>query len=476
MTARSCPSCGSHAAPEARFCRQCGVPLKAVSADNGLISPLARTIPLTDEGSATGGLTVEEPHHPASKTSRVSRAEMEDMLRRASLVESPEDEALVPEESHPRSISLALEASPPAVPADYAAPITSELKLPPATAATRNPSTVNARRMGGPIGVIGLLSVIFIASIVFAYFLFRSSGGAISFNANSAQPSPTGDHKVTVEDQLSEASTLLASGDTSGAIERLRSVVKLDPANAEAQRRLGEALEKSGARPEAIEAYRAATQNDPNNTVAWHELATAQFAEGRFGDSVESYRRLVAAIGEDNLDDNTRLEYADALRLAGRTEEARATYQRVTTSASDDLARTAKQRLAELEPLRQTAEANVNGTRPAREELARNRSTGETAVRHDTSAEPAPSPTPRPVSTPSAATSAGSRAAQSDPDALFYRALGIVNGRDMRTLKQAELVQALQYFLLARRGSHGAEASKYADRLGQEYDRRRNHR
>lgn len=476
MTAKSCPSCGSYAAPGARFCRQCGAPLKAVSADNELISPLARTVPLTDEGSATGGLTTEEPRRPASKTSRVSRAEMEDMLQRARLVESPE-EALAPEESRTPSKSLAPEAAMPAVPVDYAAPITSELKPPPAvaTAATRTPSTVNVRRMR-LIGVIGLLSVIVIASIVLVYFLFRSSGGAISFNANSASPVPAGDHKITVEDQLAEASTLLASGDTSGAIERLRSVVKLDPTNAEAQRRLGEALEKSGARAEAIEAYHAATQNDPNNTVAWHELATAQFAEGRFGDSVESYRRLIATIGENNLDDNTWLEYADALRLAGRTEEARATYQRVTASASDDLARSAKQRLAELEPMRQTAEANVNSARPAREELARNRSTGETAVRHDTSTEPAPSPTPRPVSTPPAATSAGSRAAQSDPDALYYRALGIVNGRDMRMLKQAELVQALQYFLVARRGSHGAEASKYAERLGREFDRRRNQR
>jgi hypothetical protein len=52
--------------------------------------------------------------------------------------------------------------------------------------------------------------------------------------------------------------------------------------------------------------------------------------------------------------------------------------------------------------------------------------------------------------------------------------LNIVNGRDPKKLSDGELTAALNYFLRAQGGTHGAEARRYADRLGREYDRRRN--
>lgn len=67
-------------------------------------------------------------------------------------------------------------------------------------------------------------------------------------------------------------------------------------------------------------------------------------------------------------------------------------------------------------------------------------------------------------------------AAQSNPDAYYYLGLNLAEGRDPHKLQRAELVAALQYFQLAQRGAHRAEAAQYAERLGREYDRRRNQR
>ncbi|HMF56457.1 MAG TPA: hypothetical protein VK619_08945, partial [Pyrinomonadaceae bacterium] len=67
-------------------------------------------------------------------------------------------------------------------------------------------------------------------------------------------------------------------------------------------------------------------------------------------------------------------------------------------------------------------------------------------------------------------------AAQSNPDAYYYLGLNLAEGRDPHVLQRAELVAALQYFQLAQRGAHRAEAAQYAERLGREYDRRRNQR
>lgn len=114
---RECPGCGATTTPEARFCRRCGVPLKITGGHDGeaQVSPQAQTIPLTDEGRTTDGLWAEESHELATGTSRIKRAEMEDMLRRVSREHADgdghADQALQP---HADGSSLA-ETSAPAV-------------------------------------------------------------------------------------------------------------------------------------------------------------------------------------------------------------------------------------------------------------------------------------------------------------------------------------------------------------------------
>ncbi|MER3427624.1 MAG: hypothetical protein C4334_05925, partial [Pyrinomonas sp.] len=68
---------------------------------------------------------------------------------------------------------------------------------------------------------------------------------------------------------------------------------------------------------------------------------------------------------------------------------------------------------------------------------------------------------------------AASRAGVSD--AYYYLGLSIAEGRDPRQLSRAELVSALYYFQMARAGGGrtAAQARRYEERLGQEYDRRR---
>lgn len=57
-------------------------------------------------------------------------------------------------------------------------------------------------------------------------------------------------------------------------------------------------------------------------------------------------------------------------------------------------------------------------------------------------------------------------------DANYYLGLGAARGRDPRSLKRGELVAALTYFQRARRSRFSAEARRYEDSLGKEFDRR----
>jgi tetratricopeptide (TPR) repeat protein len=291
--------------------------------------------------------------------------------------------------------------------------------------------------------------------------------------AGGAPPPPANDQKKLVDEQLADAEALLASGRTSEAIALLQSVVRLDPENAEAHRRLGEALEKSGERREAIEEYRLATQIDQNNPALWRALASAQLAEGLFNDSAESYRRLIDLTGDTEVDDQTRLDYAEALVLAGRTEEARAVYQKVSTSSSQDSARKAREHLAQLS-MPPASAANTQPSRDPRVELAQNGGP-QTVPQPSPSTSPTPLPSVQPTPQTQTSANGNSAAAQNDPDSYYYRGLNLVSGRDLKSMPRAELLQALEYFQRAQKssGPHAAEASKYVERLGREYDRRK---
>ncbi|HEY0077614.1 MAG TPA: tetratricopeptide repeat protein [Pyrinomonadaceae bacterium] len=83
---KTCPSCGIEVAPEMRFCRRCGMPLRGASADDGSdsVSPIAKTIPLTGEARPTDGLAPEDARRPGGETARVNRAELDELLRPSS--------------------------------------------------------------------------------------------------------------------------------------------------------------------------------------------------------------------------------------------------------------------------------------------------------------------------------------------------------------------------------------------------------
>ncbi|HEY0386029.1 MAG TPA: hypothetical protein VGC64_08450, partial [Pyrinomonadaceae bacterium] len=224
-------------------------------------------------------------------------------------------------------------------------------------------------------------------------------------------------------------------------------------------------LERTGARTEAIEEYRAAAQIEPGNISALHALASAQFEEKLYNDAAESYRRLLA-INASSFDDEMWLAYGDALRLAGRKEEARIAYQKITASGTATIAQAAHQHLTELGP--PPVVVNTEHSREARPAESPQPS------REVEVATSSPSPAPPVRASTPLATTVGNGASKVDYDAYYFQALNVVNGRDPKKIERAELLHALALFQRAALGgAHQTEAQRYADRLGKEYDRRR---
>jgi cytochrome c-type biogenesis protein CcmH/NrfG len=453
------------AASEARFCRLCGAPLRFADADGGDVSPLAQTVPLSGEGRHTDGFTPGDSKRSA-ETSRVRREEIERLLHRPAIEPASDGD-------HDGPIIIP-------VTSDFIAPNTSELTPQPVAQKANAPSHSQAQASPRRPRRRLVVATVLCASLVIlgastAFFWSRWRAGEKSGNAPETA---NGESQLSVDAQLSEAQSLLASGETSAALTRLRALVQREPSNGRAHRLLGEALLKSGARRDAIAEYSAATRLDAKDVAAWRALASAQFAEEFYADTVESYRRLIALTGEDGIDDNARLEYADALRLAGYTEDARAVYQKVEADAPVDLARRATKHLSELTPAKPAAIASnmepAHATEsPAREthtELARSRPLESPAP---PLASPAPAPTPAPQVSQEAVQK--NSVAQTDPDAYYFQALSVINGREPKNLPRPELLRALQLFqnaASARGGAHREQAQKYAERLGREFDRR----
>ncbi len=320
--------------------------------------------------------------------------------------------------------------------------------------------------------------------------------------ADTSAPTPvevTPDARQLFDQKLAEAESLLAAGQRDEALARLREANSIDPSNTRAHRRLGDLLVEGGARREAIEAFLAVTRNDPNDFSAWRQLASAQFAEGLHREAAESYRRLIALVGESSADPTDLLSYADALSRTGRADEARAIYQRLTSAPNAEIAAAARQRLAELAA--QPTPSPSPGQRNAGEQARAGE--GEEADAADATqpnaappAPPAPTPAPQPQPSPTPARPPAStpaehyrrgvelwssnraaalnefRAAGNNPEAQYYLGLGIVEGRDPRSLKRAEIVSALQYFQNAQRGGKFVDpARRHAQQLEREFDR-----
>jgi tetratricopeptide (TPR) repeat protein len=309
------------------------------------------------------------------------------------------------------------------------------------------------------VAAVSLLCVALVAGVL-AFVLSRRASSA---DAGSATPIAISDQKQLVSEKLAEAEALLTSGEFNRAVEVLRAAVKLDLSNAEAHMRLGNALERIGARSEAIDEYRAAAQSNPNDVLAWRVLAGAQFEEKLYNDAAESYRRVFAANG-NSLDDASWLQYADALRLAGHTEEARVAYQKISSSASAAVAKSARDHLAELGP--PAVSVNTEHSRDVRADQEREPNAA-------TQSSPTPTPTPLARATPPTPAIAND-VNQPEFDSYYFQAVNIVNGRDPKKIERADLLRALGLFQRAALGgTHRADAQRYVDRLGKEYDRRR---
>ena len=350
----------------------------------------------------------------------------------------------------------------------------------------------------GPWIIVGVAcAVLLVVGIIGAWLAVNYLRRPATDAATAEPTAPVApDQRQLAEEKLVEAEALLASGDLSGAVERLREAVRLDPNHTRAHRRLGDILLETGARREAIEELRAVTRLEPNDFTAWRALAAAQLAEGLPADAAESYKRLVALTGET--EPNDLLAYADALRLSGRTAEADALYYRLSTSPAADVAAAARQRLSELASAvtaptpAATREARPNGDANANTSAGTQTTTASGVPAPTPVAQPTAAPAPQPTPPPAALTPAeryrrgvelwGSNrgaalgefraaAAAGNPDASYYLGLSLVEGRDLSTLKRAEVVSALSHFQRAQSGSNGAQARRYVQQLEKEYDR-----
>ena len=452
--------------PEARFCRLCGAPLKAghLHENESTVSPKAQTAPLKTEARSTDSLAADDHHLGASETSRVGRVEMEEILRRVEADYRKNSEANPPRDGTERvATETAALNTEQATTAQAAASASASATASTGPASPPTPASTGSRRLW-TFAAVALLCVALVAGVL-AFVLSRR---AASTDAGAAQqPISISDQKQLLDEKLSEAEPLLEAGEFNHAIEVLRAAVKIDPTSVEARMRLGNALERTGARGEAIEEYRAAAQVEPNNISALHALASAQTEEKLYSDAAESYRHLLAA-NPGAFDDETWLAYGDALRLSGRKEDARAAYQKVSASGTATIAEAARQHLTEL-----GSPAVVVNTEHPRE--ARTRAeTQQPAARETTAAVETPQPTPLMRAVTPAATTVGNGPGRVDYDAFYFQALNVVNGRDPKKIERAELLHALALFQRAALGgTHQAEAQRYADRLGKEYDRRR---
>ncbi|HKQ99796.1 MAG TPA: hypothetical protein VJT09_03935, partial [Pyrinomonadaceae bacterium] len=196
--------------PEARFCRLCGTPLKAGGSLDGEapVSPLAQTIPLTGEGRPTDGLGQDDARRAPSDTSRVGRAEMENLLRRAPVGQPKQIVDGDGEKSAPQTTTLAAEQA-----ATVEGPVAEVSPGAVATVAAAEPTgaqpppNVRARRMWQVLAVV-LLCVALVAGVL-AFVLSRR---ASSTEAAGSSPISISDQKQLVSEKLSEADVLLASG------------------------------------------------------------------------------------------------------------------------------------------------------------------------------------------------------------------------------------------------------------------------
>ncbi|MFL6208172.1 MAG: tetratricopeptide repeat protein [Pyrinomonadaceae bacterium] len=483
---KTCPGCGADAPPEARFCRHCGTALRVTTggdAGGATVSPLAATMPLTDQGITTGALEAGAPHF---STPPVPPAQ--EPVAHASST-SPSGEITIPVVRAAQQTTTDLPA-PTSAAAKQSSPLA---EAPPISTPSPRTTTQAPERRAMRVWLVGGVLVVVVlllcGTAAGLWFLFRMQRAPAAANADAPVVVPA-DARQQAQAKIAEAQKLLAAGDPVAATTRLREAIALDAANAEAHRQLAQLLLESGARQTAMEELRTVTQLEPNDKDAWRQLAETQFAEGAYAAAADSYHTLLEVSNEAATDDRLQLAYADALRLAGRTDNARALYRRLATSPLADVAHASKQRLTELTALPADSAASAP-TQPDGTTATNGAQTASPA--NHTPALPAPERQPTPASvvanTPAehyergvsmwgtnraaAITEFRAAANAGNPDAYYYLGLSLAEGRDAHALNRAELVAALEYFQRARQGRFSPQARRYEEQLGQEFDRRR---
>lgn len=479
---------------EARFCRHCGTDLRTttvVAAGGATVSPLAATVPLAEQRGITSELDRSSIHF-STPPQTVTEQQAGTLISTPAHHESGEITIPVV-----RPASAQLSGTDVAAP-HAAAPPPAELAAlppaaaPPATAASpsfvaaseaRQPPEHRALRVWLVAGLLGSLLLLCVAGAGTWLWLRTRQTPALTTNTDTPIVATPADAQQTAQAKIAEAQGLLAAGNPVAATARLREAVTLDPANAEAHRQLAQLLLASGARETALAELRAVTRLEPNDKDAWRQLAAAQFAAGQYAAAADSYHTLMDVSSEALADDRLQLAYADALRLAGRADNARVLYRRLAASPLADVARTSKQRLTEASappPSHETASAptRVAGT-------TETNNVPPTPMRPAVAASPVAAPALTPAehyqrgvnlwASNRAAAAAEFRAAAGagNADAYYYLGLNLAAGRDPHALGRAELVAALEYFQRARASRFSAQARRYEDQLGQEFDRRR---
>jgi hypothetical protein len=166
---------------------------------------------------------------------------------------------------------------------------------------------------------------------------------------------------------------------------------------------------------------------------------------------------------------------------ATESSNTNSTLEETTASAAEP--QTEAKPLVEETPLpTPKPSASVEPTRDTRARQERTeRTTEATASAATPTPAPLGSPTPiaqaTPVQTPAPSPTSGGKDSgkateqQAKSDAFYFQAVNVINGRDPRSLKRAELLYALQLFQNVKGGPHVEEARRQAQRLDRELNR-----
>lgn len=542
MTRKNCLHCGTSSHAEARYCRLCGASLRAVAIGEPFASPLDATVPLSRDLQPAIKLSGEEPDPSSSVCSSTSEPAAsvttqfaapqhtgEPTVSPASPVDVAVDGApTILTSVEPPSAAQTSGLAPPRLTSSvdhddlqsalngegdtragtpHSAPVehvaidpnaeeaistsysTADQGRHKAVAAVRHSNAKSWRWWVVASTCVATVAAALTLAALTSMYSRRAdapSGEATGITASEASEPHNESLRLTAE-----AEKLLAGGATEAAITRLREAVRLDDQNARAQLQLGAALERTGKRSEAIVFYQAASALAPNDPQAWQPLAEAQFAENRFAEAAQSYRRFfdltenAARGGASRANDSVRLRYAEALRLAGESDQAQSLLAQVAapspeTSAGEE--GKAGESLPSAHLPASSVEARSTAAAKPAVPTSPERATNASKSADKNSAETAVPPQERFEravrlfsSDRQAALKEFEAVADRIPDAHYYLGLARTEGRPLQSVHRAILLEALKHFQTAQSagGRYSQQAKRLADQLGREYDRRR---